>query len=475
MSFEPKMLHQDSKSLGNIPCAAAYHTMEAILTKDAIHPTPIEKQPTYKDTLIKISDNILDNKHKLIDILDNTLKTMMIATLKESDETNSAFFDIKSDSMTNLSNAAFQAILIFCDTNPELLHDTSGHFLPAKTNIASEMSSYIPRLFSNCKEELTPFLTMPSRNTSFNHDIIALIIRGANFDNKWLTIIHDTIPSAKSGISTCTLSNMLKNLQEDIEKHQSDIIELDHQVTKISVRLGDLKTSELEARHQQVENIIRLHNINSIDEGTPNHFRSLNHTEKTTRIHKLVKDHVSPGVGYSTQIITPNTSTRQFEPLAVITFSNSNTKYQFERSFADFRKKNPQVKVTTSRPSPQKTASDRDIPDEHDIKLRIGMLYNQKVGEALRQNPNIEYKPLNDQEIESIKVKLKTKRKPFAAYWEFLCPSNNTTFMAYTQHTNPFNNYDFSNEIPNPLTRQQAATNPQYEKRLRPKFFNQSH
>ena len=471
------MLHQDSKSLGNIRCAAAYHTMEAILTRDAIHPTPVEKQPTYEDMLAKISDNILENKYKLIDTLDTTLKTMMIGTLKESDETNSAFFNTNSDAMNNLSNAAFQAILIYCDSNQEQLNDNNSHFHQAKTNIASELSTYIPRLFSNCKEEMTSFLTMPSRITTFNHDLIALIIRGANFNNKWLTIIHDTMPTAKSGTSTCTLSNTLTNLQEDIENHQSDIIELDNQVTKISVRLGDLKTSELEVRHHQVENIIRIHNINSLDEGTPNHFRSLNHIEKVTRIHKLVDNHVSPGVGYSTQIIAPNTNTntRQFEPLAVITFSNSNTKYQFERSFADFRKKNPKFKVTTSRPAPQKTASDRDIPDEQDIRQRIGMLYNQKVGEELRKNPNIEYKPLNEQEIESIKVKLKTKRKPFATYWEFLCPSNNTTFMAYTQHTNPFSNYDFSNKIPNPFTRQQAATNPQYEKRFHPKIFNQNH
>ena len=112
------------------------------------------------------------------------------------------------------------------------------------------------------------------------------------------------------------------------------------------------------------------------------------------------------------------------------------------------------------------------MPDEDDIKVRLGMLYNQKVGEAIRQNPNIEYKPLNQQEIEAIKVKLKIKRKPFSTYWEFLCPSNNTTFMAYTPNRNPFNDYDFTNKIANPLTRQQAVTNPYYEKRFCPKIYD---
>ena len=471
------MLHQDGKNLGNIPCAAAYYTMEAILKKDAIHPTTTEKLHTSEDALNQISDRILDNKHKLIDLLDRILKNMMIKSLNETDEHNFTFFDPNSEAMHSLGNAAQQAILIFCDTHLEILNDSSSHHYQAKQSIASEMSSYIPRIFSNFKEEMTPFLTMASRNMGFNRDLNELLIRGANFDNKWLTIIHDILPTSKSGTSTYTLANTLNTMQNNTEKIEYDLYEIDNQITKIGVRLGDLKTSELETRYQQVENTIRIHNINCIDEGTPTHFRTLSHLEKVTRVHQLVNNHVSPGTGYSTQVITPNTnnSTRQFEPLAVITFSNSSSKYQFEKSFADFRRKNPNQKVTISRPQPQTTASDRDMPDEHDIKLRIGMLYNQKVGEALRHNPDIDYKPLNQQEVEAIKVHLKTKRKPFSTYWEFLCPSNNTTFMSYTPGTNPFNNYNFNNKIANPLTRQHATTNPQYEKRFPPKIYNKRH
>ena len=469
---KPKMLRQDTKGLQNAPCASAYYTMEAILRKDASHPTPVVKQLTSKDTFNKISDNILDNKHKLIDTLDTILKEMMIKSLTESDETNKTFFDAKSSPMTVLSSAAFQVILSFCDTNSELLNDSNSHYHQAKNTIASEISSYIPIIFSKAKNEITPFLTLASRNTGLNRDLIELIIRGANFDNKWLTILHDTLPTAKSSSSTYTLANTLDTLQDEIENNQSDIIELDNQITKISVRLGDLKTSELENRYQQVDNIIRMHNINSIDEGTPHHFRTLTHLQKVTRIHQLVTNHVSPLVGFSTKVITPNTSTRQFDPLAIITFSDPTNKYQFEKNLADYRKKNPHFKITTSRPNPQLTTSDRDMPDEDDIKVRLGMLYNQKVGEAIRQNPNIEYKPLNQQEIEAIKVKLKIKRKPFSTYWEFLCPSNNTTFMAYTPNRNPFNDYDFTNKIANPLTRQQAVTNPYYEKRFCPKIYD---
>ena len=468
----PKMLRQDIKSLENTRCVAAYNTVEAILRKDAIHPTPVENPPTYKDTLIKISDNILDNKHKLIDTLDKILKDMMIRALTENDEHNEAFFNNNSDAMTNLSTATFHLIFSFCDTNPELLSDANSYYDQARRAIASEMSSLIPITLSNYKDEMTPFLTMASRNTALNRDLNALIIRGANFDNKWHTIINDTIPTAKSGTSTGTLATTLATLQETTENHQTDLVELDNQITKISFRLGDLKTSELETRYQKVENVIRLHNINSLDLGTPNHFRTLNNAQKITRIHQFVTEFVSPSVGFSTQIITPKTNTRQFEPLAIITFSDPNNKYQFEKSFANFRRKHPNLKITTSRPAPQVTSSDRDMPEEYDIKLRIGMLYNQKINEARRHNPGIEYEPLNQQEIEAINVKLKTKRKPFGMYWEFLCPSNNTTFMAYTQDTNPFAHYDFTNKIANPLTRRQANTDPHYTKRFPPKIYN---
>ena len=50
------------KSFEDTQCAAAYSTIEGTLRKDAIHPSKIENTPSYKDTLINISDK----KHKLL-------------------------------------------------------------------------------------------------------------------------------------------------------------------------------------------------------------------------------------------------------------------------------------------------------------------------------------------------------------------------------------------------------------------------
>ena len=136
-SNQPRMLRQDIKSLEDTQCVAAYNTIEAILKRDAVHPTQIENTPTYRDTLFNISDNILDNKHKLIDTLDKILKDMMIRTLTENDEQNETFFNNISEAMTSLSTAAFHVILSFCDTNPELPNDTNSDYHTAKNTIAS--------------------------------------------------------------------------------------------------------------------------------------------------------------------------------------------------------------------------------------------------------------------------------------------------------------------------------------------------
>ena len=472
-SSRPKMLRQDPKNLSGIPCVSAHYIREAILTKDATHPQPAPLEITYNKIRGKISDFILENKHKLINMLDRNLKDTMILALSEKDEINKDFFNKDSKHMNILSNTAFQTFTIMCDANTDLAKDTNGHYEAAKKNLASELSTQIPTILNENKEDLIPFLTMTSRSTELNKELATLVIKGANFDNKWHTIIHEAMPTSKAGTSTYTLANTIQNIQNDTEKHQTDLTEIDNQITKISVRLGDLKTSELEARHQQIENTIRLHNINSIDEGTPNHFRSLNNTDQLKRIHKLVDEHVDQGTGFSTQIISPNkNTTRHFEALAIITFLQPSSKYQFEKNFAEFRRRHPGLKLTSSRPMPQKTTSDRDIPDINDIKQKIGMLYNQKVEETRKSHPNIQYNPLSQQEINAIQIQMKTKRKPFATYWEFLCPTNNTTFMVYTPSTNPFNEYDFTANVANPLTRRHATSDPKYADRYPPKIYN---
>ena len=137
------MYRPNINTMGNISCASAYYTMEAILKKDAEHPPKVTTEPSYHDIESKISDHILDNKYNLVCTIDKALKDMMINTLSETDEHNQTFFNIDSNAMTALTNTAHQAIKIICESQPELSRDTNGHFNLAKESLASKMSSLI--------------------------------------------------------------------------------------------------------------------------------------------------------------------------------------------------------------------------------------------------------------------------------------------------------------------------------------------
>ena len=223
----------------------------------------------------------------------------------------------------------------------------------------------------------------------------------------------------------------------------------------------------MEQRYKVLENEIKIHNINSIDEGIGKHFKSLNTTEQIKRVNKLVSDNLtSKNSSFATQIISPKAGSRFFEAHATVKFSSSAHKFEFEKNLSNFRRKNPGCKLFTSRPVPKPTHSDRDLPDISDIKTRIGMMYNQAVYLARCKNQNITHKELAQDEIDSIQVTLKERHKPFKMYYEFLCPTNNTTFMPYTMSTNPFSEYDFGHNIPNPVTRKHARSNKSYELRF---------
>ena len=106
---------------------------------------------------------------------------------------------------------------------------------------------------------------------------------------------------------------MHAKLSDTVSEQTIQVTELDHQVTKLAVRLGNLRTSELEFKYKELEFEIRVHNINSLDFGTPTHFRALTYPKKVTGVHDFVKSHMdNQSVAFSTQIMQPKQGGRHF-------------------------------------------------------------------------------------------------------------------------------------------------------------------
>ena len=102
------------------------------------------------------------------------------------------------------------------------------------------------------------------------------------------------------------------------------------------------------------------------------------------------------------------------------------------------------------------------------------MLYNSKITATKINHPSMIFTTLTTDQINSIQLGPKTKNRPFKLFYEFQDPSNGTTFCTYDLVTDPFKDHDFSQEIPNPITRKHALSDPNYKKVFEPRTFTKS-
>ena len=337
----PKPIRIPIAQLGNVECATAFRLRQAILKKDAIHTHPASPALTVNDIIRKIGDKLLDKHFMLTKCLDSHFKDFLVNTLPNDDDTNNKIIDASSPDFTNFCNSIF-ALTSQLINDLKLSKDDCGDFGDdAIKAIATALANNASPVITAHKECITPFILSPNRtnNTSTN-DIYKLVILGANFDQMWNTLIHSSLPSSHNKVSISTLTNMHAKLSDTVSEQTIQVTELDHQVTKLAVRLGDLRTSELEFKYKELEFEIRVHNINSLDFGTPTHFRALTYPKKVTAVHDFVKSHMdNQSVAFSTQIMQPKQGGRHFETLVILRFIHTADKFEFEEKNLNIQKK----------------------------------------------------------------------------------------------------------------------------------------
>ena len=125
----------------------------------------------------------------------------------------------------------------------------------------------------------------------------------------------------------------------------------------------------MEFKYEELENKIRVHNINSLDFGKPTHFRALTYPNRVKVVHEFVLSHMdNQTVAFSTQILQPKPGTRHYETLVILRFIHTADKFEFEKNFSTYRKNNPGCTISTTRPTPQRTPADRDMPNINDVR-----------------------------------------------------------------------------------------------------------
>ena len=114
---------------------------------------------------------------------------------------------------------------------------------------------------------------------------------------------------------------MHKDLKDTVTDQTILATEQENQITKLAIRVGDLRTSELELNYKDLKSKLRVHNINTLDQGTPTHFCVLTFPQKVKTIHYFVLSHMdNKQSSFSTQIISPKQRARQIGSLAIIRF-----------------------------------------------------------------------------------------------------------------------------------------------------------
>ena len=103
-------------------------------------------------------------------------------------------------------------------------------------------------------------------------------------------------------------------------------------------------------------------------------------------------------------------ASKQFEPLAVLTFPNPQQKYTFEKLFSVHRKNNSDFKITSSRAKPDTSIHDAHLPAEDDVRKEIANYYNTALKNC--KDPYEAFTPLNDNEMKAIQLNQKTLKAP---------------------------------------------------------------
>ena len=272
-----------------------------------------------------------------------------------------------------------------------------------------------------------------------------------------------------SGSATNSLQTIDENVSALTIANEELTVRVKHGEVKLANTMdviADIKSEEVATRHTANEHKVRLHNVKSI--------HNFNDTQNYKAKVDLVVDTCSKIAGHNSfelDLITPRSTGRHFESLAIVTFPTPRHKYKFEKSLSDYKKSNSSCNLTSSRPKMEGNRSDT-FQSDNDMRAQIKAFYDTKL--ASTDNPHRDHAPLTEHQVKGIQINLKQLKGPNRSYFEFLDPSNGTFFLVYNKTSNPFYDHDFTKPIPNRSVRKLANDKKEYLLKFKPKVWKNS-
>ena len=217
------------------------------------------------------------------------------------------------------------------------------------------MADMIPNLIAEITNITTPIITNKFRNEEKTKPLLELHISCLNLDNYILKMLHQCLPTANSDASVHSLSKALATTTIDVTNKAANIQHAENSILKEAIRIGHLKSHQVEQNYKSTEDQLRLHNIESLGKGTDKHFRVLADKEQTSAVFKYLEEKVNSKQPTKIDIFKPKGNNKRFEPLALLTFQTPTDKFNFEKTFANYKRATPNEELSISRPQPPKT------------------------------------------------------------------------------------------------------------------------
>ena len=141
----PRMIRERPGDIGQNNCANFYYARKEITEKDATQEIDLDIPATQKESLTRMSDTILNNKHHLIYILNKHLKVSMKKAIPFKDDANSKFFDPEGPFILSNNKQITEFINSTLDNN-DIKTFTHEHFNTSLHSIQAGIQAEINKI-----------------------------------------------------------------------------------------------------------------------------------------------------------------------------------------------------------------------------------------------------------------------------------------------------------------------------------------
>ena len=338
-----------------------------------------------------------------------------------------------------------------CNSYEEVIDEETKN--EVTTDMAEKNTEYLLQLFQadlpDISEQISD-LTSPKELSSITTNLKTIV-------EAYTEALHSN-PTPELGLppppNPYDLSEKIADLEYKGDTEHSRINQLEAKVLILTNELQRVKGYTLTNSQTMEDKRLRIDNIED------RRWHNSNFKQKSDLLYDIIRDELGATVAdlSDIDIVTPKSGAKFQETFAMVTLPNTQSKHNLEKSLKRLRTERI-FKCFTKRPTPRMLQGEmKDTMDM--IRQNAFELYNEAANKQDRPDRVI---PEDDKQ--KIALKPVTRSGNYSAWFEVQCPQSKLAWIPINldpEAPNPFDSYNFNEEIHNPTVREEAQKNPAY-------------